>query len=69
MPDPVIPGLDYVEGPYGKMPDGRWRTCHHCGTVARALALNVPDCECPCHILRVTITDKKRGAKWKKTTS
>jgi len=51
--DHVIPGLDYPTGPYGRMADGTYRTCPHCGTVERALAPDPHvDCDCPCHKFR-----------------
>jgi len=68
--DHVIPGLDYPTGPYGRMPDGTYRTCHHCGTVERALARDPnPNCDCPCHqYRRGELKLEERNWKRRKTT-
>jgi len=68
--DHVIPGLDYPTGPYGRMADGTYRTCPHCGTVERALAPDPHvDCDCPCHKFRKgRLTVEERNWRRRKTT-
>jgi len=68
----VIPGLDYPTGPYGRMPDGSYRTCHHCGTVERALkkweTSEIAGCECACHLYHEgKLTSQQKNWRRKKS--